>query len=156
MRALGKFAVVGVIASTAALGAATASQASTPHARAFNGNAHLIHVGLNPATCTTVPGNKSGQVNVHSNAKRNHSRINISVHGALPNTTYSVDVRCATQIGTLTTNGSGSGTAHINIASTLPTGSPFYVDLSVPGGGAGSGGYGDTFIAGPFNLGAKK
>jgi hypothetical protein len=73
----------------------------------------------------------------------------------MPKTTYAVDIRCVAQIGTLTTNGSGNGTAHIRVSSALPSGSPFFVDISVPNG-AGAGGYGDTFIAGPFTLGKKK
>jgi len=160
MRRFGRIAVTGVICGSAALGVATVAQASPGkgpgHQKAFNGNAHLIHVGLNPATCSTIPGTKSGQVNLHSNATRNRSRVNVSVHGALRNTTYAVDIRCVAQIGILTTNGAGNGTAHISLSSTLPTGSQIFIDISVPGGGGGSGGYGDTFIAGPFNLGAKR
>ena len=156
MRGFGRVAVAGIICGTAALAVATGAQASPPaHGKAFNGNAHLIHVGLNPATCGTVPGTKSGEVNLHSNATRNRSRVNVSVHGAMPNTTYVVDIRCVAPIGTLTTNRSGNGTAHITLSSTLPTGSAIFIDLSVVGGGGGAGGYGDTFIAGPFTLGAK-
>jgi hypothetical protein len=35
-----------------------------------------------------------------------------------------------------------------------PGGSPDarYIDISVKGGGGGAGGYGDTFIAGPFTV----
>ncbi len=160
MHRFGRVAVAGVLCGSAALGVATVAQASPGkgpgHQKAFNGNAHLIHVGLNPATCGTVPGTKSGEVNLHSNATRNRSRVNVSVHGAMPNTTYVVDIRCVAQIGTLKTNRAGNGTAHIKISAPLPTGLPMYVDISVPGGGGGTGGYGDTFIAGPFNLGAKK
>jgi hypothetical protein len=118
-------------------------------ANAHNGHAALVHVGLNPATCTTVPGTKSGVVTVHTNVKRKESHINISVHHALPKTVYEVDIRCVGQIGTLKTNSRGTGTAHITDLAPL-TGT-FYVDLSVPGGGGGAGGFGDTFIAGPFS-----
>ncbi len=160
MHRFGKLAAAGVICGTAALGAATAAQASTP-AKALNANAHLVHVGPNPAGCGTAPGPTRGEVNVHTNANLSHSRINISVHGALAKTTYEVDLRCGSAIGTLTTNRAGSGTAHINLSYTLIAGSPFFVDISVPPGASaagsalGSGGYGDTFIAGPFTLGAK-
>jgi hypothetical protein len=79
-------------------------------------------------------------------------RINVSVHDALPNTTYVVDIRCVGQIGALTTNSQGTGTAHITLPRTAPP-APFYIDIAVPPpGGGGAGGYGDTFIAGPFNL----
>ncbi|MHB1508584.1 MAG: hypothetical protein ACYCST_12755 [Acidimicrobiales bacterium] len=163
MHRFGKLAAAGVICGTAALGTGAVAQASTP-ARALNANAHLVHVGLNPATCGTLPGKVSGEVNVHTNAKLSHSRINISVHGALAKTTYEVDVRCSTigKIGTLTTNRAGSGTAHLsNVAYTFTAGSQFYIDISVPSttiaisSAVGYGGYGDTFIAGPFTLGAK-
>ena len=160
MHRFGKLAAAGVICGTAALGTGAVAQASTP-ARALNANAHLVHVGLNPSGCGTAPGPMRGEVNVHTNAKLTHSRINISVHGALVKTTYEVDVRCISMIGTLTTNSAGNGTAHLNVANTFTPGSPFYIDISVPpaaiasGSAVGSGGYGDTFIAGPFTLGAK-
>jgi hypothetical protein len=35
--------------------------------------------------------------------------------------------------------------------STVPA-NGFFIDLSVVNGGGGAGGYGDTFIAGPFDL----
>ena len=154
MRHSGRITMAAVACGIAAVGFATVAEAAPGHGRPFNGNAHLIHVGLNPSTCATVPGTKSGEVTVHTNATRNRSRINLSVHGAVPNTTYAVDLRCVAQIGTLTTNGSGRGTAHINLSASLPTGTPLFIDISVPSG-AGAGGYGDTFIAGPFNLGPK-
>ena|ERR1035437_551144 len=119
-----------------------------------NGTASLVHVGLNPA-CGTVPGTDSGVVNVHLNAVQDLFKVNVSVHDALPNTTYVVDIRCQHQIGTLTTNGQGTGTAHVDLTASTsgPAPGPFYIDISVLGGGGGVGGYGDTFIAGPFNLG---
>jgi hypothetical protein len=155
MRAVGRVAVAGILGGIATLGMATGAYASVGPAPALNGNAHLVHVGLNPASCGTAPGPKSGEVTVHSNAKLNRTQVDLSVRGAMPKTTYAVDIRCVAQIGTLTTNGSGNGTAHIRVSSALPSGSPFFVDISVPNG-AGAGGYGDTFIAGPFTLGKKK
>ena len=120
-----------------------------------NGTASLVHVGLNPSACTTVPGTDSGVVNAHLNAVQDRFGLNVSVHDALPNQTYVVDIRCQGQIGTLTTNGQGTGTAHIDLTASTsgPATEPFYIDISVLGGGGGSGGYGDTFLAGPFNLG---
>ena len=118
---------------------------------ADNGHAALIHVGPNPASCTTVAGTASGSVNVHTNVERKTSAINVSVHGALASTKYVVDVRCVRQVGTLTTNSQGTGTAHITGIKPWLKGT-FYIDISVAGGGTGAGGYGDTFIAGPFHL----
>ena len=115
-----------------------------------NGNMDLVHVGLNPATCGIMPGTDSGVTVVHSNIQQNSSEVNVSVHGALPHTNYVVDVRCVGQIGTLMTNGQGTGTAHITLPSALS--GTFYIDISVLGGGGGAGGYGDTFIAGPYTL----
>jgi len=154
MRALAKLAAAGMI-TCAAFGLTASAQASVQASPALNQNAHLVHVGLNPATCGTLPGKKSGEVNVHSNAVLNRTQFNISVRGALPKTTYAVDIRCTLQIGTLTTNHKGNGTAKIMLKSALPAGATFFVDLSVPNGGAGTGGYGDTFIAGPFKFGVK-
>jgi hypothetical protein len=84
-------------------------------------------------------------------------RVNLTVLDALPNTTYVLDVRCWTfgpqnELGTLTTNSQGTGTAQIKLNGATPL-NPFYIDISVKGGAGGVGGYGDTFIAGPFNLG---
>jgi hypothetical protein len=123
-----------------------------PGQNASNGNAPLVHVGLNVAACGgTFIGNNSGVVNAHYNAVQKRLAINVSVHDALPNTTYVVDIRCAGAVGALTTNSQGTGTTQIDLfRETAP--STFYVDISVPNGGAGVGGYGDTFIAGPFNL----
>jgi hypothetical protein len=137
----------------ACLIAAVAAPASTVAAHggmADNGTQALVHVGLNPGTCGTVPGSDSGVVNAHYNAVQASLAVNVSVHDALPSTKYVVDERCVGQIGTLTTNSQGTGTAHIDLpAGTAP--GTFYIDISVPGGGP-FGGYGDTFIAGPFTL----
>ena len=122
-------------------------------ANASNGTAHLVHVGLNPAACAgPFAGGDSGVVNAHFNAVQSRETVNVSVHGALPSTTYVVDVRCVGQIGTLTTNSQGTGTAQIDLSGVGSAPGAFYVDISVAGGGGGAGGYGDTFIAGPFTL----
>ncbi len=132
-------------------------------ANAYNGNAPLVHVGLNPPNCSapfdntgTTPTN-GGVVNVHYNVTQNRFMVNLSVHDALPNTTYVLDIRCWTfgpqsELGSLTTNSEGTGTAQFTLDNTTPL-NPFYIDISVKNGGGGSGNYGDTFIAGPFNLG---
>jgi hypothetical protein len=122
-------------------------------ANADNGTAHLVHVGLNPSACVgPFVGPDSGVVNVHYNAVQSRETVNVSVHDALPNQTYVVDVRCVGQIGSLTTNSQGTGTAQIDLANVTAPPGTFYIDISVLGGGGGAGGYGDTFIAGPFTL----
>ena len=129
----------------------------------YNGTAKLVHVGLNPPECTapfmntgTTPAD-SGVVNVHYNKVQDRFKVNLSVHNALPDTTYVLDVRCWTftgsdELGTLTTNSQGTGTAQFTVDDVTPV-NPFYIDISVKNGGGGTGGYGDTFIAGPFTLG---
>ncbi len=109
----------------------------------------LVHVGPNPSACTgPFAGTSSGVVNVSLDKSGNS--VNVSVHGALPNTTYVVDIRCVGAIGTFSTDSKGIGTASLDLPSTLPT--TFYIDVEVPPpGGAGFGGYGDSFIAGPFS-----
>lgn len=156
MRVLARVAVAGIISCTAAFGVAASAQATGKPAPALNGNAYLVHVGANPSGCVSAPGKKSGEVNVHLNAAMTSYQVNISVRGALPKTTYAVDIRCVGPIGSLTTNGSGKGTAHLKISSALPTApaTGLFVDVSVPPATAG-GAYGDTFIAGPFELGDK-
>ncbi len=69
---------------------------------AGNDTAALVHVGLNPATCKAIPGINSGVANTHFNAVQNRLKINVSVHDALPNTTYVVDIRCVRGVATLT------------------------------------------------------
>ena len=59
-----------------------------PAENADNDTAALVHVGDNPNTCGTIPGTNSGIVNVHLNAAQNRFKVNVSVHDALPNTTY--------------------------------------------------------------------
>ena len=115
--------------------------------------APLVHVGLNPAACTgPFSGGHRGKVNASFNAALGNESIDVFVHGALPSTTYVVDIRCLHSIGSITTDAHGVGAAHIVIpAVAMPPGT-FYVDISVAGGGGGAGGYGDTFIAGPFTL----
>src|SRR5262249_42862923 len=127
-------------------------------ANASTGNAKLVHVGLNVPECVgpsagPFAGDDSGVVNVQYNAVQQREKINVSVHNALPNQEYVVDIRCVGAIGTLTTNGQGTGTAQIALSDVAAAPGTFYVDIAVaPPGGGGAGGYGDTFIAGPFTL----
>jgi hypothetical protein len=113
---------------------------------ADNDREALVHVGQNPNSCTTVPGTDSGSVTVHFSAVRNRFSVNISVHDALPRTTYVVDIRCVGAIGSLSTDSFGVGRAHIDVPRSAPP-SGFFIDISVFNGT-----YGDTFIAGPFKL----
>ncbi len=125
----------------------------------YNGTASLVSIGPNVAACSgpsggPFAGTDSGVVNVHFNVVQSREKVNVSVHDALPNTTYVVDVRCVGQIGTLTTNSQGTGTAQIDLSNVTSPPGTFYIDIAVPPpGGAGAGGYGDTRIAGPFTLG---
>lgn len=117
-----------------------------------NVTATLAHVGLNPSSCGKVLGVESGTVNVHLNGVRDRFKVIISVSNALPNTTYVVDIRCVTAIGSLTSNSQGTGAAEFELPVSAVPASDFFIDISVPNGGNGAGNYGDTFIAGPFNL----
>jgi hypothetical protein len=150
------FAVLVVLAATAAVAVPLALAANDT-----NGTASLNHVGLNPQTCSPDQGGAydglaSGVVNVHYNKVQNRFMVNLSVHDALPNTTYVLDIRCWTfgpqsELGTLTTDSDGAGTAQFTLNGVTPK-NPFYIDISVMHGGGGAFDYGDTFIAGPFNL----
>src|SRR6516225_8695350 len=93
-------------------------------------NAPLVSIGPNVPYCTgpntvggpLIPsfGNK-GVVNVQYNAQQSRFKVNVSVHDALPNTTYVVDIRCwifgpKNAIGQLTTNSQGTGTFEIPLS----------------------------------------
>jgi hypothetical protein len=149
------FVLFGVLAAAVAVAVPAGLAASDS-----NGTASLIHVGLNPSTCSSsqgaYAGTESGVVNVHYNKVQGRFMVNLSVHDALPNTTYVLDVRCWTfgpqsELGTLTTDSDGTGTAHFTLDGVTPT-KNFYIDISVMHGHGGAFDYGDTFIAGPFNL----
>ena len=133
--------------------------------QAVNANAPLVSIGPNVQFCSgngpggSYIGPTKGVVNVHYNATQQRFKINVSVHDALPNTTYVVDIRCWTfgpqnAVGALITDSTGTGSAEINLA-VVPQGT-FYIDIAVPPGAVigpvGAYGYGDTYIAGPFNL----
>jgi hypothetical protein len=122
--------------------------AIAPVDKADNDSGALVHVGSNPGSCGTTPGADSGMVDVHFNADRNRFKVNVSVHDALPRTTYVVDIRCVGQIGSLTTNSRGTGRVQIDLSRSAPPSDGFFIDISVYNGVT----YGDTFIAGPFVL----
>ena len=73
-------------------------------ANSSNGTAKLVHVGLNPSECTAPFSNTgteltdSGVVNVHYNKVQDRFMVNLSVHHAMPNTEYVLDIRCWTLI----------------------------------------------------------
>lgn len=113
-------------------------------------SAALVHVGLNPSSCESAPGAARGVVGIRFEGGRRPFKINISVHDALPNTTYAVDIRCVGAIGSLTSDSQGAAKVQIDVTTAPSNG--FFVDLSVVNGGGGAGDYGDTFIAGPFDL----
>lgn len=114
--------------------------AAGPGQGGSNGNAPLLH---GTAHCTHgTPGTKSGVVVVHTSAKRNDTRVHVTLLRGVPNTTYYVAIACQRFIGALTTNRHGNGTANIDAPGT--TSFPFYVDLGVVPTAA------DYRIAGPF------
>lgn len=120
----------------------------TPHARG-----PLLHVGTNPASCTgPFDGKFNGQVRVHFYADQKTLNISVEVHKAQKNTEYAVEMRCTGFLGTLPTDKHGDGI----ISFSVPINDPpkrFYINVAIPPpGGSGAGGYGDTFIAGPFDL----
>lgn len=141
-----------ICATGASCLAVAAVPASVMVHAASNGTAPLVHVGLNPSTCGTTRGPDGGVVNVHLDSVQQRFMVNVSVHGAQHNRQYVVDVRCKGQIGTLTTNPQGTGTAHIDQNSSAAPSGAFYIDISVLNGGGGAGNYGDTLIAGPFSV----
>jgi len=150
-----KLRLVPALVVTLALSSLTFGSAlAGSNGQASNGNGDLIHIGPNPAACSgPFSGADSGVVIVDSNVGQSTLDLNVSFQYALPNQTYVVDIRCVGKIGSVTTDAQGTGTAQISLPiPQAPTGA-FYLDVSVaPPGGAGSGGYGDTFIAGPFSL----
>ena len=110
--------------------------------------ATLVHVGQNPNSCGTIAGTESGVADVRFDVDRKRFKVNVSVYGALPKTTYVVDIRCVGAIGTLTTDSLGAARAQIDLSRSAPPSSGFFIDISVFNGVT----YGDTFIAGPFDL----
>ena len=153
-----------LLAVTATVAAIAVAVPVALSATADTGNAALMHYGLNPAG-TSLPvlspdTPASGVVNVQYNKNQDRFKVNLSVHDAQPNQTYVLDIRYwaftgtpADELGTLTTNSNGTGTAQFTVSNPHLT-PDFYIDISVKNGGGGAGGYGDTFVAGPFTLNA--
>jgi hypothetical protein len=129
-------------------------------------HANLVSIGNNVAACNVQENNgpfiglTKGVVNVQYNAQQTRFKVNVSVHDALPNATYDVDIRCrifgpvTNAIGQLKTNSQGTGTFQIDLSlDQVAAMASFYIDIAIPGpGGPGAGGYGDTLIAGPLNV----
>jgi hypothetical protein len=98
--------LLAVTAAVVAIGIAVPVALS---ATASNGTAPLMYHGLNPADVPVLaPGTPaSGVVNAHYNKDQNRFKVNLSVHHALPNTTYVLDIRYwafgpQSELGTLT------------------------------------------------------
>jgi hypothetical protein len=140
------FGVIAVVALCLGL------NGSSPAEDLANETADLAHVGLNPSSCGKVLGVESGTVNVRLNAARNRFKVIVSVCDALPNTTYAVNIRCVGAIGSLGSNSEGTAAAEFNLPISALPAKEFFIDISVPNGGGGANNYGDTFIAGPFDL----
>jgi hypothetical protein len=93
-----------------------------------------------------IPGTDSGVVVAHTNAVQNDTRVHVTLLDGVPNSTYYVAIACQRYIGTLTTNGQGTGTANIDAPGV--TNGSFYVDLGI--GDGTQDGTTDYRIAGPF------
>ena len=119
--------------------------AATPVQVGRNGTAPLLHGTVHCVKGTT--GTNSGVVVVHTSAKRNDTRVHVTLIKGMPNSTYYVAIACQRYIGSLTTNRRGYGTANIDAPGA--TGFPFYVDLGVGDGSQAA--TADYRIAGPFN-----
>jgi len=118
--------------------------AANPGQGGGNGTAPLLHGTVHCVNGT--PGTNSGVVVVHTSAKRNDTRVHVTLLRGMPNSTYYVAIACQRFIGSLTTNRRGSGTATIDAPGT--TSFPFFVDLGV--GDGSQAGTADYRIAGPF------
>jgi len=119
-------------------------------------DAQLLSVGQNPASCVgPFSGTNSGPVRIQTITgvgPNGFLQVRVALEDATPNTIYVVDIRCQKQIGTIRTNRRGNGSTNIGIFG-VPTGTSYFIDAAIPpgNGGTGAGGYGQTFIAGPFN-----
>lgn len=108
-----------------------------------NGTAPLLHGTVH---CTKgTPGTNSGVVVVHTSARRNDTRVHVTLLKGVPNSTYYVAIACQRFIGSLTTNRRGNGAANIDAPGA--TSFPFFVDLGIGNGGPATV---DYRIAGPF------
>jgi hypothetical protein len=119
--------------------------AANPGQGGGNGTAPLLHGTVHCVKGTS--GTNSGVVVVHTSAKRNDTRVHVTLLRGMPNSTYYVAIACQRFIGSLRTNSRGNGTANIDAPAT--TSFPFFVDLGV--GDGTQAGTADYRIAGPFN-----
>jgi len=117
---------------------------ASPGEGGANGTAPLLHGTVHCVKGTA--GTNSGVVVVHTSAKRNDTRVHVTLLKGMPNSTYYVAIACQRFIGSLTTNRHGNGTANINASGA--TTYPFFVDLGV--GDGSQAGTADYRIAGPF------
>jgi hypothetical protein len=117
---------------------------ASPGQGGANGTAPLLHGTVHCVKGTGAT--NSGVVVVHTSAKRNDTRVHVTLLRGMPNSTYYVAIACQRSIGSLTTNRRGNGTANID-ASGVTT-FPFFVDLGV--GDGSQAGTADYRIAGPF------
>lgn len=132
-------AVLGGFAAAVAISLSGVA-AANPGQGGGNGTAPLLH---GTAHCVKgTPGTNSGVVVVHTSAKRNDTRVHVTLLRGMPNSTYYVAIACQRFIGSLKTNRRGNGTANIDAPGA--TSFPFYVDLGVVPSAA------DYRIAGPF------
>lgn len=133
----GGFVAAAVISLSSVAGA-------SPGQGGANGTARLLHGTVHCVKGTGAT--NSGVVVVHTSAKRNDTRVHVTLLRGMPNSTYYVAIACQRSIGSLTTNRRGNGTANID-ASGVTT-FPFFVDLGV--GDGSQAGTADYRIAGPF------
>ena len=118
--------------------------AASPGQGGGNGTAALLHGTVHCVKGT--PGTNSGVAVVHTRAKRNDTRVHVTLLRGMPNSTYYVAIACKRFIGSLTTNRRGNGTANIDAPGA--TSFPFFIDLGV--GDGSQAGTADYRIAGPF------
>ena len=138
-----KNAVLGGFAAAVVI-CASGVAAADPGQGGGNGTAPLLHGTVHCVKGT--PGTSSGVVVVHTSAKRNDTRVHVTLLRGMPNSRYYVAIACQRFIGSLTTNRRGNGTANIDAPGA--TSFPFFVDLGV--GDGSQAGTADYRIAGPF------
>jgi hypothetical protein len=136
-------AVLGGFAAVVAISLSGVA-AANPGQGGGNGVAPLLH---GTAHCVKgTAGTNSGVVVVHTSAKRNDTRVHVTLLRGIPNSTYYVAIACQRFIGSLKTNRHGNGAVNIDAPSV--TSFPFFVDLGV--GNGSQAGTADYRIAGPF------
>ena len=134
---------------------------STATAAPKSTNVHggLVHVGANPnpfapgVGCNNTWSGNDGVGNVHVNYAVDRTTLNVSIHGARPNTLYNVNVRCIAILGEFTTNAQGTGNARIELPSAHALPPSFTLEVGHQCGcPVGFAGWDDMYLAGPINL----